>query len=375
LQPSDVKKAAAQQLGKSVGAKMQLVAVVADHTPCLPLMTSGLCFCRAAQDIPEEAPLSLLQLPEPCLHAVLRCHVEDPRSLFNAARAHNRLHAAAAVVLTSCSMKCSEPEPSQSQLHSLQLYLSRHRQNVRSLKVQSNRAWLVSLSELPEGLQLQRLYLEDVNVQLWPFNGSLGVLEAATALTQLQPLRCRLLGDNRLAMLARTLQLLPTLQHLCISDLEDAWVPLMQFVLPGNVLQQLRGLSHLELARCALRLQSAEPLQQLTKLRDLRLRHSPMSDHIMGGLAGMQQLTRLELEPVGGVPYLPSLLGGKTQLLHVDIRCDNPRETKSGYARDVEQLTQLVSFKVWYMECIGADIVTPAASPAAVTAISNWGTT
>lgn len=44
---------------------------------------------------------SLVQLPGPCLVAVLCCCAGDPRSIFNAARAHSRLQQAAGVVITT----------------------------------------------------------------------------------------------------------------------------------------------------------------------------------------------------------------------------------------------------------------------------------
>jgi hypothetical protein len=49
----------------------------------------------------EEAVLSLIDLPDPCLLAVLRCCAVDQRSFSSAARAHSRLHQAAVVALNT----------------------------------------------------------------------------------------------------------------------------------------------------------------------------------------------------------------------------------------------------------------------------------
>jgi hypothetical protein len=73
----------------------------------------------------------LLQLPEPCLVAVLRCLVQDPRSLFSAAQAHSRLRQAAVLVGSIRAVLRHRMH-----LDSLVLHLTNHGQHIHSLELQ-----------------------------------------------------------------------------------------------------------------------------------------------------------------------------------------------------------------------------------------------
>jgi hypothetical protein len=75
---------------------------------------------------------TLLQLPDPCLLAVMHCMTDHHVSLFSAARAHSRLHQAAVLALSSIKVVVK----TQQQLdHSLLLYLGKHGQHVNNMAV------------------------------------------------------------------------------------------------------------------------------------------------------------------------------------------------------------------------------------------------
>ena len=59
----------------------------------------------ASESVAQDVAVTLLQLPDPCLLAVLRCC--DTRSKCSAASAHSRLHEAAAAALTSITLDAS----------------------------------------------------------------------------------------------------------------------------------------------------------------------------------------------------------------------------------------------------------------------------
>jgi hypothetical protein len=122
--------------------------------------------------------MALLRLPDPCLVEVLSYCAGDRRILYSAARAHSRLHQAAAVVdLSSITANVN-----QQQLDSLvEVYLWRHGQRIDSLSLlgdlQPARGQhpSVLLNRLPicVHLQLASLTCERLRIQLLP--------EAATA--------------------------------------------------------------------------------------------------------------------------------------------------------------------------------------------------
>jgi hypothetical protein len=69
----------------------------------------------------EEPVLPTLELPDPCLLAVLQHCADDPGSLCSAARAHSRLHQAAVMVCGSVTLP-----PYENHLDSLRVYLSKY---------------------------------------------------------------------------------------------------------------------------------------------------------------------------------------------------------------------------------------------------------
>jgi hypothetical protein len=72
-------------------------------------------------------------LPDSCLLEMLRCcAAEDQRSLFNAARAHSRLHQAAVLALRSITAAI----PQQQQMDGVLLYLSKQGQHVDSIQME-----------------------------------------------------------------------------------------------------------------------------------------------------------------------------------------------------------------------------------------------
>jgi hypothetical protein len=74
----------------------------------------------------------LLALPDPCLLRVLQCcAADDHRSLFNAARAHSKLHQAAVVALRSITLHVSQ----QQQIDGVMVYLGKHHQHVDSFEL------------------------------------------------------------------------------------------------------------------------------------------------------------------------------------------------------------------------------------------------
>ena len=74
----------------------------------------------------------LLQLPDACLLAVLRCCTDDLQALFSAARAHSRLHHAASLALDSIQLT----DTSQHLLDVMLQYLATHGQHVGSVNLE-----------------------------------------------------------------------------------------------------------------------------------------------------------------------------------------------------------------------------------------------
>jgi hypothetical protein len=77
----------------------------------------------------------LLQLPDPCLLAVLHCCAADPGSLFSLARAHSRLRQAVAVAVNSISVTIKTSMRQQQQTDSLLLYLNNQGKHIGSLEL------------------------------------------------------------------------------------------------------------------------------------------------------------------------------------------------------------------------------------------------
>jgi hypothetical protein len=77
----------------------------------------------------EAAPSLLLALPDACLLEVLHYCSNDQRSLLSAARAHSKLHQAAAQILRSVNAVMIQ----QQQCDSVFLYMHKHSQHVQHM--------------------------------------------------------------------------------------------------------------------------------------------------------------------------------------------------------------------------------------------------
>jgi hypothetical protein len=94
----------------------------------------------------EEPASTLLDLPDPCLVAVLRCCANDQRCLCSAARAHSRLHQAAVLALRSITAV----KATQQQAHSMLQYLEKHGQHLDSISISTASASMVmGIAHLP----------------------------------------------------------------------------------------------------------------------------------------------------------------------------------------------------------------------------------
>lgn len=101
----------------------------------------------------EEATTSLLvELPDPCLLAVLQCcAASGPRCLLSAARAHSRLHQPASTALSSIDATTTAGGQ---QVDSLVLYLGKHGQHITSISLKGDLHGDPPHSDLPRLLQL-----------------------------------------------------------------------------------------------------------------------------------------------------------------------------------------------------------------------------
>ena len=263
--------------------------------PCAPLFPTiysyTLCSCRMNHE--TQSASWLLELPEPCLLAVLRCCADDPRSLFSAARAHSRLHQAAVQSLNSITAVLHQ----QQQVDSMLLYLDNNGQHVSSLAIDGgeHQFWL-QLQQLPHAkLQgLSSLQVSQMLLQLQPgFDdlGHLGVLGKEQPLEQLQLHSCALLDGDKLAA---AFLLLPDLQHLSLVWGDDAD---LDGVFSSSALQGLQQLTFLELAGCELlSTLGMESLQCLTHLQDLRLHCLGECVVAASMLSDLQRLTHFKLQ-------------------------------------------------------------------------------
>lgn len=155
------------------------------------------------------------------------------------------------MVLSSCGIQGESKDDQQQRADSMLLYLARHGEYISSVDMQLTSACgRAHLHEFPPGLQLASLCLEKTSVQLFAGNGMRGVLKTLTALTRLQLRDLQLLDHDGSARLAGALQQLPKLQHLevvCLQRCHNGLSSNCSFTLPSEVLQQLQGLTHLEL--------------------------------------------------------------------------------------------------------------------------------
>ena len=262
----------------------------------------------------------LLQLPDSCLLSVLQFCADDPRSLFSAARAHSRLHQAAAVAASSMSVLLQQQQQADSAL----LYLTNHGQYVSSISISLMPSdATISMRQLPQNLRrLESLQVRGLHVQLQPEDGFPGVLHAGMPLRQLQLDTCTLLDGEE--GLAAALSLLPSLQNLTIEPPppRDSMHSVRS---PSNVAQLLPQLTYLNLIGCA-RFQDLDSLQGLTMLQDLRLRLQPAGTVRASALSSSAQLTHLEVlgqvtvDMLSSSSFEAALFAGMTQLQHVELK-------------------------------------------------------
>lgn len=341
----------------------------------LPRVSCSPLFCTAHR-MDEAAALPLLQLPEPCLLAVLRYCADEPRSLFSAARAHSRLRQAAAVAMDSIStaVTCNQ------QLGSVMKYLHKHTAHVKELQLEAMPDARLQLQHIPAGLQLETLDVKGMQLQLAPGRSSRGVLQADMPLTQLRLAGCMLLDGA--AGLPAALPLLTSLQHLLVTDpctssghgqRHNRAPPF-----PAQVLQQLQQLTALELSGVKVDRNALQALALLTCLRKLRLLPANSISITTPLLAGMRHLTALQLGTTNlSVAELePAALAGLTQLQHLDLAHCELHEASPGEAAgqqallsQLQQLTQLTHLRLYdvLMQCVEV----PAAAFSALTASSR----
>jgi hypothetical protein len=285
----------------------------------------------------EEEPMQLLQLPDSCLVAVLKCC--DMRSLLSAARAHPKLHHAAAMALTRISVGGIT---NQQGVDNVMLYLSKQGLYVDSIDLSTIDMFHGTVSLLPSNLQLASLTLAGLQLQLQPRDGFQGIVQPGMPLKQLRLKFCTLLdGDEGLTA---ALSLLPELQHFSIHIQHMGLCHRSDYRIPTDVLAGLQQLTYLELVGVKVKGSDPEapalqPLQALTALADLRLslREPAVIDSSL--LAGMEDLTRLELS--NSVELEPDALAATPQLQHLQLMQCSLTGGAAGVAQLLFQLPHL----------------------------------
>jgi hypothetical protein len=183
----------------------------------------------------------LLGLPDACLLEVLQYCSTDQRSLLSAARAHSRLHQAAAQILRSVNAVMTQ----QQQRNSALLYMHKHSQHIQAVILKGGDPHhILSLAQLPPLVQLNSLQLSDLCL------GSKTLQDAAriASLKQLQLSDCKLLNP---AALAAPLPQLPAgLEHLSIRNVTTT--AKRRVKIPPTVLASLQQLTYLELVKVQL---------------------------------------------------------------------------------------------------------------------------
>jgi hypothetical protein len=251
------------------------ISVHGSVTSLIPYLQFSLC-----REGDKESLLPLLQLPDACLLAVMRCCADDQRSLFSAARAHSRLHQVAVLALSSISIVLKQQE----QADNVVQYLEQHGQNVSSIHLVMTKPYAcesptlegpapptVTLHELPSGMHgPTSITFERLHLQLQPGSGFQGVLRLGTPVERLQLDRCRLVDGEE--GLAAALSLRPGLHHLSCDCINSIGSDSFAFRFPVDALQDLQQLTYLELAGGDLQGQDGmQYLKGLTSLQDLRL--------------------------------------------------------------------------------------------------------
>ena len=320
---------------------------------------------------PDESPsqlLQLLQLPDPCLLAVLQCCAGDPCSLFSAARAHSRVHQAAVVALSSLTAG----KVTQQRLDSVLLYLAKHGEHVDSMDLEGiyegKQGRLARLRQLPTNMQLDSMQFIKMHLQMQPGSDFQGLVRAGLPLKQLRVLDCQLLDG--MEGLAAALAMLPGLEHLSIAftailagDAEGGRR------LPTYWLSGLQQLTYLELALVNVQgpdqgQPALQPLQALIRLVDLRLDARAVVSSSM--LSGMKHLTRLEA--VRGANLEPAALAAQTQLQHLYFSVFR-LPVAAQLLPQLQHLQQLTHLRCWCEMIDGG--TPPAAAFAPLTASSK----
>jgi hypothetical protein len=287
----------------------------------------------------EPAQLTLLDLPDPCLLKVLQCHAAgDQRSLFSAARAHSRLQQLAVMALHRISAIVAE----QQQADSVLVYLNKHGHHVDSLQISNTTPSATTIVQLPPNLQLSSLQLGNLRLQLQLGSGCWGVL-VCTTIKQLQLRDCRLLDAEPAEALTAALSQLPDLEHLSIS-FDGVSVRLsLGMLLPMQQLTYLE-LSAFDIFAHEAATSALQPLQALTRLRDLRLGWLGPGNLMRvtaSCLSGTTNLTRLECSG----HFEPGVLAGKTQhlqLTHLRASAGAAGEAQLlSHLQPLQQLTHL----------------------------------
>ena len=277
-------------------------------------------------------PFPLLHLPDPCLLMVLQSCSDEPRSLFNAARAHSRLHQAA--VLAASSIRVTRRRYntaiSQIQLDSMLLYLDSHGKQVSSLEFEELVGF--DILRLPhsklQGLSSLTISGLDARLQI----GCDGIVAPSG--------RQLLIGVKELGT---ALAALPGLQHLSVKNFDassygSSWAGWRQHAVmsalardgclyhfPSDALQGLQQLTYLELVNFGLQDKDGmQQLQGLTRLEDLRLHCCSAFTLDSSMLSASQQLTCLELCAETELSNVlckiqPAVLAGRTQLRHLKL--------------------------------------------------------
>lgn len=294
-----------------------------------------------------EAPPSLLDLPDPCLLAVLQRLVDYPASLLSAARAHSRLNQAAVVAL---SRNTANVRAQQQLDDSLLPYLGKHGQHVGSMLLQGRDpsfvgtfgdkpAKTLQLQHLPASLQLTSLQVKMFDVQLQPGNGLQGVLRPGMPVKQLRLGWCCTLLDEQHG-LAAALHGLPCLEHFSVS--------LSSHTVATDVLSELQHLTYLDLHYESDDTYSCvgtclPPLQALSHLVDLQVT-GPKHTLTSSILSGLCSLTRLALTCTS---IDPAALASKNHLQRLEL-ARNPGDTSiaggsAGIGQLLAQLQHLTS--------------------------------
>jgi hypothetical protein len=290
----------------------------------------------------EKSQLSLVDLPDPCLLAVLRCCAADDRvSLCSAARSHSRLHQAAVAALSTIDIDMAERQHVSSAL----CYMRKHGQHIREFTLRLRDRHTGNLRQLPSQQQLSSLQLAGLRLQLLPGNGFPGVLGLQGGV-KARPLKELTLYDCVLVDgaegLAAALLLLPGLEELYLGSLRGRALDdsvccftsgmlqlpnLTCLSLFGNLVQPIAG-------QCDL-----QPLQGLPRLLELRLDCAESGSYRVTAamLSGVNELTCLDLY---GVVFEPAALAGKSKLQELML-AQHPDAVPASTAVGVQLLSQL----------------------------------